>query len=167
MCERVCMYCVFVCVSWFLCVLCLCVCVCVYIYIYIYIYIYMYVCMYLYILSERFLFKKFFILEKKKRHAQLLSRSDFFWHPRGAAGGLKITAIPIIIEGRFQVFQRFSRSKLVLKAVESCFVAHNYYGNGITAHVHHESTGNCMHSHAHTAVTVNLVQSWTSWDDSI
>jgi hypothetical protein len=42
----------------------------------------------------------------------------------------KITAIPIIIEGRFQVFQRFSTSKLVLKAVESCFVALNYYGNG-------------------------------------
>jgi hypothetical protein len=40
------------------------------------------------------------------------------------------TAIPIIIEGRFQVFQRFSRSKLVLKAVESSFVALNYYGNG-------------------------------------
>jgi hypothetical protein len=40
------------------------------------------------------------------------------------------TAIPIIIEGRFQVSQRFSSSKLVLKAVESCFVALNYYGNG-------------------------------------
>jgi hypothetical protein len=40
------------------------------------------------------------------------------------------TAIPIIIEGQFQVFQRFSKSKLVLKAVESCFVALNYYGNG-------------------------------------
>jgi hypothetical protein len=40
------------------------------------------------------------------------------------------TAIPIIIEGRFQVFQRFSSSKLVLKTVESCFVALNYYGNG-------------------------------------
>ncbi len=40
------------------------------------------------------------------------------------------TAIPIIIEGQFQVFQRFSSSKLVLKTVESCFVAHNYYGNG-------------------------------------
>jgi hypothetical protein len=40
------------------------------------------------------------------------------------------TAIPIIIEGHFQVFQWFSRSKLVLKAVESCFVALNYYGDG-------------------------------------
>ncbi len=40
------------------------------------------------------------------------------------------TAIPIIIEGQFQVFQRFSSSKLVLKAVESCFAALNYYGNG-------------------------------------
>jgi hypothetical protein len=42
------------------------------------------------------------------------------------------TAIPIIIEGRFQVFQRFSSSKLVLKTVESCFAALNYYGNGST-----------------------------------
>ncbi len=40
------------------------------------------------------------------------------------------TAIPIIIEGQFQVFQRFSGSKLVPKTVESCFVALNYYGNG-------------------------------------
>jgi hypothetical protein len=40
------------------------------------------------------------------------------------------TAIPIIIEGWFQVFQRFSSSKLVLQTVESCFVALNYYGNG-------------------------------------
>jgi hypothetical protein len=40
------------------------------------------------------------------------------------------TAIPIIIEGRFQVFQRFSSSKLVLKTVESCFMALNCYGNG-------------------------------------
>jgi hypothetical protein len=42
----------------------------------------------------------------------------------------KSTAIPIIIEGQFQVFQRFSSSKLVLKTVESCFAALNYYGNG-------------------------------------
>ncbi len=34
--------------------------------------------------------------------------------------------------GQFQVFQRFSSSKLVLKTVESCFVALNYYGNGST-----------------------------------
>jgi hypothetical protein len=34
-----------------------------------------------------------------------------------------------IIEGQFQAFQRFSSSKLVLKTVESCFVALNY-GNG-------------------------------------
>jgi hypothetical protein len=37
------------------------------------------------------------------------------------------TAIPIIIEGPFQVFQRFSGSKLVLKTVESCSMALNYY----------------------------------------
>ncbi len=40
------------------------------------------------------------------------------------------TAILIIIDVQFQVFQRFSRSKLVLKTVESCFVALNYYENG-------------------------------------
>ncbi len=40
------------------------------------------------------------------------------------------TAILIIIEGQFQVFERFSRSKLVLKIVESRFVALNYYENG-------------------------------------
>ncbi len=40
------------------------------------------------------------------------------------------TAIPIIIEGRFQVFQRFSSSKLVLKTIESCFTGLNYYDIG-------------------------------------
>jgi hypothetical protein len=42
------------------------------------------------------------------------------------------TAILIIIEGQLQVFQRFSSSKLVLKTVESCFMALNYCGNGST-----------------------------------
>ncbi len=42
------------------------------------------------------------------------------------------TAILIIIEGQFQAFQRVSSSKLVLKTVESCFVALNYYENGST-----------------------------------
>ncbi len=37
------------------------------------------------------------------------------------------TAILIIIEGRFQAFQRFSSSKLVLKTVVSRFVTLNYY----------------------------------------
>jgi hypothetical protein len=41
-----------------------------------------------------------------------------------------VSVLPIIIEGQFQVFQRFSSSELVLKAVESCFVALDYYGNG-------------------------------------
>ncbi len=40
------------------------------------------------------------------------------------------TAILIIIEVQFQVFQRFSGSQLVLKTVGSCFVALSYYGNG-------------------------------------
>ncbi len=41
-----------------------------------------------------------------------------------------VTPILIIIEGRFQVFQRFSGSKLVLKSVEYHFAALNYYENG-------------------------------------
>ncbi len=34
------------------------------------------------------------------------------------------------MEGRFQVFQKFTSSKLVLKTVGSCFVALNYYEDG-------------------------------------
>jgi hypothetical protein len=43
-------------------------------------------------------------------------------------GNLKLscTAILIIIEGQLQVFQLFSSTKLVLKTIESCFVALNY-----------------------------------------
>jgi hypothetical protein len=44
------------------------------------------------------------------------------------------TAILIIFEGQLQVFQRFSSSKLVLKTVESCFMALNHYGNGSRSH---------------------------------
>jgi hypothetical protein len=40
------------------------------------------------------------------------------------------TAILITIEGQFRIFQRFSSSKLVLKTVESCFDALDYYENG-------------------------------------
>ncbi len=40
------------------------------------------------------------------------------------------TAIPIIIEGQFQAFQRFSSSKRVLKTVENRSTALNYYGVG-------------------------------------
>ncbi len=40
------------------------------------------------------------------------------------------TAIPIIIEGQFQAFQRFSSSKLVLKTFENRSAALNYYGIG-------------------------------------
>ncbi len=43
------------------------------------------------------------------------------------------TAILIIIEGQFQLFQRFSCSKLVLKTAESRFDALNYYENGSTS----------------------------------
>ncbi len=49
-----------------------------------------------------------------------------FWF----AGWSSVTAILIIIEGQVQVFQRFSSSKLVLKAVGSRFEALNYYENG-------------------------------------
>jgi hypothetical protein len=41
--------------------------------------------------------------------------------------GSHATAILIIIEGQLQGFQRFSGSKLVLRTVESCFEALNYY----------------------------------------
>jgi hypothetical protein len=39
------------------------------------------------------------------------------------------TAIHIRIKGQLQIFQRFS-SLMVLKPVECCFVALNYYENG-------------------------------------
>jgi hypothetical protein len=42
----------------------------------------------------------------------------------------KSTAILKIIEGQFKIFQRFPSSKLVLKAVENCFVALNQHENG-------------------------------------
>ncbi len=42
------------------------------------------------------------------------------------------TAILILTECQFHVFQRFMSSKLVLKTVESCFVALNYYEDGST-----------------------------------
>ncbi len=44
------------------------------------------------------------------------------------------TAILVITEGQFQVFQRFSSYKLVLKTVESCLAALNYHENGSSAH---------------------------------
>ncbi len=40
------------------------------------------------------------------------------------------TVILIIIQGQFEIFQRFSSGKLVLATIDSCFVAPNYYGNG-------------------------------------
>jgi hypothetical protein len=42
----------------------------------------------------------------------------------------KYTAILIIFGDRFQVFDRFSGSKLLLKTVGSRFAALNYYENG-------------------------------------
>ena len=46
------------------------------------------------------------------------------------------TAILIIIEVQFQVIHRFSSGKLVLTAVENCFVAFNYYENGSTVRLY-------------------------------
>jgi hypothetical protein len=46
--------------------------------------------------------------------------------------GSSSTSILIIFEGQLQAIQRLSSSKLVLKTVESCFVALNYYENGST-----------------------------------
>jgi hypothetical protein len=40
------------------------------------------------------------------------------------------TAILIIIEGQFQLFQRLSSSKLVLRTVDNRFEALNHYENG-------------------------------------
>jgi hypothetical protein len=45
---------------------------------------------------------------------------------------VRTTAILIMTEGQFQIFQRFPSSNLVLKAVESRFAALNYYENGST-----------------------------------
>ncbi len=42
------------------------------------------------------------------------------------------TAILIIIEGQFQIFQRFSSTKLVLRAVKTCYVALNCFAYGRT-----------------------------------
>jgi hypothetical protein len=52
----------------------------------------------------------------------------------GLAGSfvMLVTSILTIIEGHFQAFQRFSRSKVELQTVESCFVALNDYENGST-----------------------------------
>ncbi len=53
---------------------------------------------------------------------------------------LTYSAILIIIEGQFQVFQRFSGSKLVLNTVESRFAALNYYEIGSTQPFCHINT---------------------------
>jgi hypothetical protein len=44
----------------------------------------------------------------------------------------RCTAIPIIIEGHFQVFKRFTSIKLVQKQFKSRFAALSYSGNGST-----------------------------------
>ncbi len=57
------------------------------------------------------------------------------------------TAILIIIEGQFQVFQRFFRRKLVLRTVESCLVALNHYENGSR-----RNTYTYIHIYIHTYI---------------
>jgi hypothetical protein len=47
------------------------------------------------------------------------------------------TAIPIPTEGRFQVFQRLSGSKLVLRTLKKRYAALNYHENGSTAACHY------------------------------
>ncbi len=92
-------------------------------------------------------------------HTQTHTHAHTHTHIHAAAERLSRivrTAIPIIIEGQFQVFQRFSSSKLVLKPVESCFAALDYYGNGSNV----ESRGvnisipmyiyTHVHTHTHT-----------------
>jgi hypothetical protein len=73
--------------------------------IYIYIYLYYVIHTYMYI-----------VFTQKHSQIQFTSR--------------QLTAILIIFEGQFQVFQRFSSSKLVLKTVKNCFVALKCYENG-------------------------------------
>ncbi len=69
---------------------------------------------------------------------KITAQSDF-WLRRITTRTRRTTGILIIIEGQFQVFQRVFSSRLVLKAVESCFVALTYYENGSTGiqkHLH-------------------------------
>jgi hypothetical protein len=73
------------------------------------------------------------------------------------------TAIPIIIEGQFQVFQLFSSSKLVLEAVESCFVALNYYGKGSGQAKRRKRQSKdaekaCEDAHAHATVILIIIE---------
>ncbi len=78
---------------------------------------YVYMCLYVY---KYCICTCMNILQNTTRFSR--ANDDKNWH----------TAILIIIEGPFQVFQRFFSSKLVLKTVESCFVALNYCENGST-----------------------------------
>ncbi len=96
---------------------CVCVCVCVCMYVCVCVFVCMYVCICICVC--------------------LCVCVSFFQNIYACAsmcvcvcGALYDTAILIIIEGQFQVSQRFSSSNLVLKTVESCFMALNYYENG-------------------------------------
>ncbi len=64
------------------------------------------------------------------------------------------TAILIVFEGHFQVFQRFSSSsQLVLQTVESCFVALNYDENGSTnCKANREPWSDCLTHSVHKCV---------------
>ncbi len=71
------------------------------------------------------------------------------------------TTLLIIIEGQFEVFQRFPSSKLVLKTFKSYFMALDYYMNGSTnvcslilAHIHY--TRMYMYIYTHMCTTDEL-----------
>jgi hypothetical protein len=51
--------------------------------------------------------------------------------PYACSGLTPDPALLIIFEGQFQIFQRHSSSKLVLKTVESCLTILTYYENGV------------------------------------
>jgi hypothetical protein len=79
---------------------------------------------------------------------------------------MRHTAILIEIEGRFQVFQRFSGSKLVLKTVGIGFAALSYYENGSIGmyapqiRIH---TLTHTHTHSHTYIEVQSCTCPGTW----
>jgi hypothetical protein len=71
------------------------------------------------------------------------------------------TAILIIIEGQFQVFQRFSSSKLVLRTVDSRFTALNHYENGSMYTCMHVCMWLCVRAALQVRATWQQVQVYT------
>ena len=141
--------------------------------IFIYIYIYMHTCIHAYIHTYNVYDCVISASMQKHVHVKhIFTQTDTHIKPtrtRTYACTSRLyadTAILRIIGGRFQVFQRFPSSKLVLKTVESCFVALNYHGNGsiyvysrtciltYTQHVYTHTysctyTFTCIHTYIH------------------